>query len=88
MIGASPPRLEDGRFLTGRGRFINDITLPDALHAVVVRSPHAHAVIEAIDAEAARAMPGVRGVFTAADLDADGSATCCPAPCRSRPSHR
>jgi len=76
MIGASPPRLEDARFLTGTGRFIDDLTPPDALRAIFVRSPHAHAVIEAIDTDAARAMPGVRGVFTAADLDGIGDIPC------------
>ncbi len=71
-IGRSLRRLEDERFLTGTGRYVEDFSSPGELHAVVVRSPHAHAVIGGIDTAAARAMPGVRGVFTAADLDADG----------------
>jgi aerobic carbon-monoxide dehydrogenase large subunit len=71
-IGQSLHRLEDLRFLTGRGRYVEDIDLAGQLHAVVLRSPHGHAVIEGIDAAAARGMPGVRGVFTAADLDAEG----------------
>ncbi len=71
-IGRSLRRLEDARFLTGQGRYVGDLSLPGQLHGIVVRSPHAHAALERIDAAAARAMPGVRGVFTAADLDADG----------------
>jgi carbon-monoxide dehydrogenase large subunit len=71
-IGRSLRRLEDKRFLTGRGRYVDDIAVPGQLHSVVLRSPHGHAVIESIDATAACAMPGVRGGFTASDLDADG----------------
>lgn len=76
QIGRSLRRLEDRRFLTGAGRYVDDVNLTGQLHAVVLRSPHGHAVIEGIDA--ARVMPGVRGVFTAADLDADGIG---PLPC-------
>jgi len=65
-------RIEDPRLLQGRGRYTDDIAPPGALHAVVVRSPHAHARIRAIDSAAARQVPGVVGVFTAADLAADG----------------
>jgi aerobic carbon-monoxide dehydrogenase large subunit len=71
-IGRSLVRLEDARFLTGRGRYVDDLSSPGQLHGIVVRSPHAHAAIDGIDVAAARAMPGVRGVFTAVDLDADG----------------
>jgi carbon-monoxide dehydrogenase large subunit len=71
-IGRSLRRLEDERFLTGQGRFVDDIAVPGQLHGVLLRSLHAHALIEAIDATAARMMPGVHGIFTAADLDADG----------------
>ncbi len=71
QIGQDLRRLEDARFLTGAGAYIDDIAPADALHGTFVRSPHAHAVIEAIEADAARSMAGVRGVFTAADLDAD-----------------
>ena len=71
-IGRSLRRLEDERFLTGQGRFVDDIAVPGQLHGVVLRSPHGHALIEGIDATAARMMPGVHGIFTAADLDADG----------------
>jgi aerobic carbon-monoxide dehydrogenase large subunit len=73
-IGAPLRRLEDRRFLTGRGRFVADVELPAALHCVLVRSPHAHARIRAIDTSAARAAPGVVAVFTGADMAADGMA--------------
>jgi len=72
QIGRSLSRVEDARFLRGSGRYVDDINLPDQLHAVVVRSPHGHAEIAAIDTAAARAAPGVRAVFTFADLAAEG----------------
>jgi aerobic carbon-monoxide dehydrogenase large subunit len=71
-IGAPLRRVEDRRFLTGRGRFVADIEFPSALHCVLVRSPHAHARIRRIDASAALASPGVIAVFTGADMAADG----------------
>src|SRR4051794_23400129 len=77
-IGHSLRRVEDPRFLTGQGRYVDDMQLPGQLHAFVVRSPHGHAAIDGIDIAAAGAMPGVRGVFTAADLEADGIG---PLPC-------
>ena len=61
-FGASVKRKEDPAFLTGRGRYVDDITLPGMLHAVVLRSPHAHAAIRGIDASAARAMPAAPAV--------------------------
>jgi carbon-monoxide dehydrogenase large subunit len=67
-FGARVARLEDPALLTGRARFVDDMQLPDALHACFVRSPHAHARIRAIDAAAARAMPSVHAVLTADDL--------------------
>jgi len=67
-FGASVLRKEDPALLTGRGRFVDDITLPGLLHAVVLRSPHGHAAIRGIDKTAALAMPGVHAVFTHADL--------------------
>ncbi len=71
--GAPPPRRrEDHRLLTGSGRFTGDLALPDMAHAVVLRSPHAHARILRIDTRGAREAPGILGVFTAADLAADG----------------
>jgi carbon-monoxide dehydrogenase large subunit len=65
-------RLEDARFLTGRGRYVEDLAEPAALHGHVLRSPHAHALIRSIDISAAASMAGVRLVATAADLAADG----------------
>src|SRR6202046_286439 len=74
--GLSLPRLEDARFLTGRGRYIEDIDIPGQVWIHVVLSPHAHALIDQIDATAARALPGVLGVFTAADLSSLGPLPC------------
>ena len=61
-------RREDPRLVTGTGAFIDDLHVPGALHAVMVRSPHAHARIRGIDATRARTVPGVVGIFTATDL--------------------
>jgi aerobic carbon-monoxide dehydrogenase large subunit len=74
--GQSLRRLEDARFLTGRARYIEDIDLPRQAWMHVVRSPHAHAVIERIDTTAARGSPGVVGVFTAADFSDVGPLPC------------
>jgi aerobic carbon-monoxide dehydrogenase large subunit len=71
-IGASPRRLEDERFLRGRGRFTDDIAPRDALQVVFLRSPYAHAHIRKLDAEAARRLPGVVAVLTGAEVAADG----------------
>jgi len=71
QIGRALRRFEDARFLRGEGRFVEDIDASGQLHAVVARSPHGHADIAGIDAAAARALPGVHGVFTASDLAAD-----------------
>ncbi|MEO3474903.1 xanthine dehydrogenase family protein molybdopterin-binding subunit [Roseomonas sp. CAU 1739] len=70
--GTSRRRLEDDRFLRGTGRFVDDIAVPEALHGIVLRSPHAHARLVSIDTADAAAMPGVHAVLTAADLRADG----------------
>ncbi len=67
-VGARIPRNEDPRLLQGRGCFVDDIQPAGVLHAAVLRSPHAHARIVAIDATRARALPGVALVLTAADL--------------------
>ena len=68
-------RIEDLRFLTGRGRYVADVALPGEVHAHVLRSPHGHAVIEHIDTRAASQAPGVLGVYTETDLRADGIGT-------------
>ena len=70
--GRSIPRFEDDRLLRGGGTFIADMTLPEMAHAAIVRSPHAHARIERIDASEALAMPGVLAVITADDVE-DGA---------------
>src|ERR1700756_3321824 len=69
--GTRVQRVEDGRLLTGRGCFVDDISRPGMLHACFVRSPFARARINGIDSSAALALPGVRAVFTAADLNRD-----------------
>ncbi len=72
VIGDRPKRREDVRFLTGRGGYLDDLTFEGLTHAVVLRSPHTHAVIECIGTERARAMPGVLAVLAAEDARADG----------------
>src|SRR6266542_2618183 len=68
-VGAVVRRREDPRYLTGRGRFVDDMTVPGCLHAALLRSPHAHARIAAIRLAAARARPGVVAVLTFGELD-------------------
>ena len=70
-MGASVARKEDRRFLLGRGRYTDDIVLPDQSYAVFVRSPHANAAIRSIDARQALASPGVLAVLTGDDVAAD-----------------
>src|SRR3954466_10909227 len=67
-IGASVVRKEDRRFITGKGRYVDDIKLVGTTHAHFVRSPHAHAKIKSIDTSAAMDMPGVVGVLTGQQL--------------------
>ncbi|RYY21757.1 MAG: xanthine dehydrogenase family protein molybdopterin-binding subunit [Chitinophagaceae bacterium] len=68
IIGQSVKRVEDKRFITGKGRYTDDIILPGQTYASFVRSPYAHAKILSIDAEAARSMPGVVAIYTGADV--------------------
>src|SRR5262245_40108053 len=68
FMGRAVTRLEDHTLLRGAGRFIDDIVLPGLLHACFVRSPVAHARLTGIDADKARALPGVRAVLTYRDL--------------------
>ncbi len=70
-IGAAAPRSEDRRFITGRGRYVDDINLRSQQYAWFVRSPHPHAEVRGIDAGQALEMPGVTAVLTGADLEAD-----------------
>ncbi|ESZ06875.1 xanthine dehydrogenase family protein molybdopterin-binding subunit [Mesorhizobium sp. M1060] len=71
-IGARVVRKEDKRFITGAGRYVDDMVVPGMKHAAFVRSPHAHAQIKKIDVRRAQAMPGVIGVLTGKELKADG----------------
>src|ERR1700722_19692340 len=72
FIGRPLQRKEDERLLTGAGRFSADMGAPGMAHAAMVRSPYPHARIVAVDKAAARAVPGVLGVFDGADCAADG----------------
>ena len=74
FIGKPLSRKEDERLVTGKGRFTDDFNLDGQVHAAMVRSPHPHARIVAIDVAAAKAMPRVLGIFTGADCAADGLA--------------
>ncbi len=67
-IGSRFRRLEDPPLLTGKGRYVDDIRLPDLLHVAFLRSPHAHALINSIDVSQARALDGVHAVLTLDDL--------------------
>lgn len=71
-VGARVARKEDKRFITGAGRYVDDMVVPGMKHAAFVRSPHAHAQIRKIDVKKAQAMPGVIGVLTGKELKADG----------------
>src|SRR5882757_8770324 len=74
-IGQPVLRTEDPKLVRGEGRFTDDVALPGQAHAVMVRSRHAHGVIRGIDVAAARALPGVLGVYTGTDLNASGYGT-------------
>jgi carbon-monoxide dehydrogenase large subunit len=65
-------RIEDDRFITGQGQYIDDVKVPNCAHGVVVRSPWAHADLKSVDVEDARSQPGVLAIYTAADLAAEG----------------
>jgi carbon-monoxide dehydrogenase large subunit len=71
-IGRPAIRKEDARLITGQGRFSDDVNVPGQAYAVMVRSPHAHARIRAIDTSQAEALPGVLAVLTGADAVKDG----------------
>lgn len=81
-IGQAVKRVEDQRFLTGKGRYVEDISLPNQAYAVAIGSPHAHAKILNIDTSKAVAAPGVLAVLTGADVIADklGALTAHPMP--------
>ena len=67
-------RKEDGRFVRGKGNYVDDVSLPGMLHSAILRSPFAHARINNIDTSAALELEGVHAVITGADLDAQGLA--------------
>ena len=71
-IGKPVRRREDGRLLTGGGRFADETNLPGQGYACIVRSPHAHALIASIDTGPAQGMPGVIAVLTGSDAEGDG----------------
>ncbi|MDB5526566.1 MAG: carbon monoxide dehydrogenase protein [Rhizobium sp.] len=71
-IGARVTRKEDKRFLTGKGRYTDDMSVPGMKYAIFVRSPHAHARIRGIDLSAAQDMPGVIGVLEGKQMQTDG----------------
>jgi aerobic carbon-monoxide dehydrogenase large subunit len=72
VIGDAPKRREDARFIVGQGAYLDDLVFDRLAHAVMLRSPHAHARIDRMDVTAARTMPGVLAVLTADDAAADG----------------
>ncbi len=84
-LAQSIRRVEDPRLLQGNGRYTDDIVLPGMLHGIVLRSPHAAAKLGAIDTRAAASVPGVKAIYTAADLNADGIA---PMPCAAPVQNR
>ena len=71
-IGDAVLRKEDRKLLLGNGRFVDDIHVAGELHAVFVRSPHAHADIASIDTSVAAALPGIVSILTGTDMEADG----------------
>ena len=79
-IGTSTLRKEDAEFITGQGRFVDDIVLPGMHYLGFVRSPHAHAEIGAIDTKGALELPGVTAVFTAESLGVEGGVPCASNP--------
>ncbi|MCK1741943.1 xanthine dehydrogenase family protein molybdopterin-binding subunit [Bradyrhizobium sp. 139] len=84
-VGQPVRRKEDDTLVRGKGRYTDDFNLPGQAHAVVVRSTHAHGVIRGINTDAARALPGVLGVWTGTDLDAAGYGPfTCGLPLKSR----
>ena len=68
VLGAPIKRVEDPRFITGNGNYLDDIKLASMTHMAILRSPYAHANIRSIDVSAAKTMPGVVGVFVGADI--------------------
>ncbi len=84
-VGQAVKRTEDQRLLTGRGRYTDDMSLPNQAHAVILRSPYAHARFTITDTAAAKAAPGVITILTNADVRADGLG---PIPCMAPVENR
>src|SRR5687768_5946590 len=76
MIGEPVRRTEDPTLLRGEGRYTDDLNEPGQAHAYIVRSTHAHGMLKAVNTEAARQMPGVLAIYTAADLEPYGPHKC------------
>ncbi len=83
FIGQSVERREDSRFLTGKGQYTDDITLPGQSYAYFLRSPYVHATIKRLNAAAAAQAPGVLGIFTGEEDRIFKR----PFPCRLHPEH-
>jgi carbon-monoxide dehydrogenase large subunit len=79
-VGRPVRRVEDPRLIQGKGTYVDDLRLPGLLHAVFVRSPHAHARVKAIRIDDARKLPGVVGVFAGPDINGKVGALPCAAP--------
>ncbi|HWV54087.1 xanthine dehydrogenase family protein molybdopterin-binding subunit [Pseudorhodoplanes sp.] len=75
-VGQPVPRTEDPTLVQGKGHYTDDIALPGQAYAAIVRSPHAHGVLNGIDTSEAATMPGVLGIYTAQDLAAYGTFKC------------
>src|SRR5215210_5320032 len=73
-LGDRMPRKEDGRFIRGKGHYVDDVRLPQMLHSAILRSPYAHARINSVDTSAALELAGVHAVITGKDLDEQGLA--------------
>jgi len=83
-VGQPAPRLEDPILVQGKGAFCDDLNRAGQLYACMVRSAHAHGFIRRIDVAPARAMPGVRAIYTAADLADYAPAVICALPLKGR----
>src|ERR1044072_2434126 len=84
-VGQPVRRKEDDTLVRGKGKYTDDFSLPGQVYAWIVRSSHAHGIIRGIDTAAAKAMPGVLGVWTGADLPpANYAAFPCGLPLKSR----
>src|SRR6185295_11290575 len=88
-VGRPMKRVEDPRLIKGIATYVDDIELAGLVHAMVLRSPYAHAKINSIKTDAAKALPGVVGVFTGADVNAQCGLVPCasPMPDMKAPQH-